>query len=47
MAKSFLERVGAALDILNDGLKPFVQREMQAHYKETCKSPCLHSGQMR
>jgi len=32
MAQSNHERIGRALDILNKGLKPFVEREMQAKY---------------
>src|SRR5258707_9237002 len=32
MAQSNIERVGRALEILNKGLKPFVEREMQAKY---------------
>src|ERR1700682_2605362 len=32
MAQSNRERVGRALEILNTGLKPFVEREMQAVY---------------
>src|SRR5712692_8544399 len=32
MAQSNLERVGKALEILNKGLKPFVEREMLAKY---------------
>ncbi len=34
MAQSNLERVGRALEILNKGLKPFVEREMLAKYGE-------------
>jgi hypothetical protein len=32
MAISNHDRVGKALDLLNEGLRPFVEREMQAHY---------------
>jgi len=32
MALSNHERVGKALDILNAGLRPFVERELQAAY---------------
>lgn len=32
MAQSNLERVGRALELLNKGLKPFVEREMLAKY---------------
>jgi len=32
MAQSNHERVGRALELLNTGLKPFVEREMQANY---------------
>jgi predicted AAA+ superfamily ATPase len=32
MAQSNHERVGKALDLLNDGLRPFIEREMQAVY---------------
>ncbi len=32
MAQSNLERVGKALELLNKGLKPFVEREMLAKY---------------
>src|SRR6516225_115620 len=32
MAQSNHERVGKALDILNSGLRPFVERELQAAY---------------
>lgn len=33
MAVSNHERVGKALELLNEGLKPFVSRELQAVYK--------------
>lgn len=32
MATTNFERVGKALDLLRQGLKPFVEREMQAAY---------------
>jgi Swt1-like HEPN len=32
MAQSNHERVGRALDVLNAGLRPFVERELQAAY---------------
>ena len=32
MAISNHDRVGKALDLLKEGLRPFVEREMQAHY---------------
>ena len=32
MAQSNLERVGKALELLNKGLKPFVEREMLAKH---------------
>ena len=32
MAQSNLERVGRALELLNKGLKPFIEREMLAKY---------------
>ena len=32
MAQSNHERVGKALEILNKGLQPFIEREMQATY---------------
>ena len=34
MALSNLERIGAALELLNTGLKPFVERELQAVYRD-------------
>lgn len=34
MAASNHERVGKALDLLNQGLKPFVEREMRAVHGE-------------
>ena len=34
MAKTFHERVGTALELLNRGLQPFVEREMQARHGE-------------
>ena len=33
MAISNHERVGKALNLLKDGLRPFVEREMQAFYR--------------
>ena len=39
MAQSNLERVGRALELLNKGLKPFVEREMLAKYE--------HAGNMK
>src|SRR5947209_6156793 len=32
MAVTNHERVGRALDLLKDGLRPFIEREFQAHY---------------
>ena len=32
MAQSNHERVGKALELLNKGLQPFIEREMQATY---------------
>jgi len=34
MAQSNLERIGKALELLNEGLKPFVERELRAAYGE-------------
>ena len=34
MAKSNHTRVGDGLELLNDGLRPFVEREMKAHYSK-------------
>ncbi len=34
MATTNYERVGRALDLLKDGLSPFVEREFEAHYHE-------------
>jgi len=34
MATTNYERVGRALDLLKDGLRPFVEREFEAHYHE-------------
>src|SRR5436309_3583308 len=34
MAQSNHERVGKALELLNEGLRPFIEREMQAVYGE-------------
>jgi hypothetical protein len=34
MALSNLERIGAALELLNAGLRPFVERELQAAYRD-------------
>src|SRR5438477_454077 len=34
MAQSNLERVGRTLELLNQGLRPFIEREMQAVYKD-------------
>ena len=33
MAISNHDRVGKVLDLLKEGLRPFVEREMQAHYR--------------
>jgi len=35
MAQSNLERIGKALELLNQGLKPFVERELRAAYGDT------------
>ena len=34
MARTNAERVGQALELLSDGLAPFVERECRAHYGE-------------
>src|SRR5438552_2861555 len=34
MAITNTERVGKALDVLNDGLRPYVERELKATYKD-------------
>jgi hypothetical protein len=34
MAKTNHARVGEALELLNEGLKPFVERELQVAYGE-------------
>lgn len=43
MAISNRERVGRALDSLKDGLYPFVEREMQAHYGDRWITAALSS----
>jgi hypothetical protein len=34
MAITNSERVGKALDVLKDGLRPYVERELKATYKD-------------
>lgn len=43
MTQSNRERVGKALDILNTGLQPFVEREMQAKYGARWRYEALNS----
>lgn len=43
MALSNHERVGRALEILNKGLKPFIEREMQAKYGDRWQQEALKS----
>ncbi|MGI6086499.1 MAG: Swt1 family HEPN domain-containing protein [Kiritimatiellia bacterium] len=42
MSKSNHARVGEALELLNQGLRPFVEREMQAVYKEQWQDEVLN-----
>jgi hypothetical protein len=43
MALSNAERVGKALDLLNQGLRPFVERELQAAFGEKWQEQALES----
>jgi len=43
MAKSNRNRIGDALDILNAGLAPFVEREMQAEFGDEWQDKCRQS----
>jgi hypothetical protein len=43
VAQSNHERVGRALEILNKGLKPFIEREMQAEYADRWQQEALRS----
>src|SRR5258708_12940486 len=43
MSQSNRERVGKSLDILNTGLQPFVEREMQAKYGTRWRYEALNS----
>ena len=53
MAITNSERVGKALDLLKEGLRPYVERELKATYKdrwlETARAefPGLATGQRR
>ena len=45
MAISNSERIGKGLELLRDGLAPFVEREMQAQYKERWQQVVQHNLQ--
>ena len=45
MAASNHERVGKALDLLNNGLRPFAEREMRAtHGENVSRAVCSSSS---
>src|SRR5918911_82856 len=43
MATTNHERVGRTLDLLKDGLRPFVERECAAHYGETWRTQAVQT----
>ncbi|HWQ14091.1 MAG TPA: Swt1 family HEPN domain-containing protein [Roseiflexaceae bacterium] len=44
MAITNYERVGKAMDLLRQGLHPFIERELQAHYGKYWSPPSPPAG---